>query len=88
MVELLDTNVKGLTKETDNFYSLVLSPSLEELVKINNDTNGLQKFTRNVMDLYPKNFTLKNGRELGEPDLVWAAIIHQDRKIRGTDEGP
>lgn len=39
------------------------------------------------MDRYAKNFHLKNGRELGEQNLVWAATIHQERKNRGTDEG-
>jgi hypothetical protein len=39
------------------------------------------------MDLYAKNFKLKSGKELGEGDLVWAAVIHQERKNRGTDEG-
>ena len=87
VVAMLDNNVKGLAKETDKFHSLVLSPSSEELAIMGNDTKGLQEYTRNVMDLYAKNFTIKGGRELGEPDLVWAALIHQDRKNRGTDEG-
>ena len=39
------------------------------------------------MDDYAKSFTLKNGRELGESNLVWAAIIQHDRKNRRTDGG-
>lgn len=39
------------------------------------------------MELYAKNFKLKGGKELGEGDLVWAAVIHQERKNRGTDDG-
>jgi len=87
VVAMLDGNVKGLRKDDAKFYSLVLSPSPEELAYMGNDPKALERYTQNVMDDYAKNFTLKNGKELGEPDLVWAAIIHQDRKNRGTDEG-
>lgn len=87
VVALLDSNVKGLRKDDAKFYSLVLSPSPQELAYIGNDPKALTQYTQNVMDDYAKNFTLKNGKELGESNLVWAAIIHQDRKNRGTDEG-
>ena len=87
VVEMLDGNVKGLGKDDPKFHSLVLSPSADELLKIGNDPKALESYTRNVMDLYAKNFTLKNGKELGEQNLVWAATIHQERKNRGTDEG-
>jgi hypothetical protein len=87
VVAMLDGNVKGLRKDDAKFYSLVLSPSPEELAYMGNDPKALERYTQNVMDDYAKNFTLKNGKELGEVNLVWAAIIHQDRKNRGTDEG-
>ncbi|MGI4744271.1 MAG: DUF5712 family protein [Janthinobacterium lividum] len=87
VVALIDNNVKGLGKDDSKFYSLVLSPSPEELTHMGNDAQGLEKYTQNVMELYAKNFTLKGGRELSEPNLVWAATIHDDRKNRGTDEG-
>jgi hypothetical protein len=87
VVAMLDSNHKGLRKDDAKFYSLVLSPSYEELAYMGNDPKSLEKYTQNVMDDYAKNFTLKNGKKLGEPNLVWAATIHQDRKNRGTDEG-
>jgi hypothetical protein len=87
VVAMLDNNVKGLRKDDTKFYSLVLSPSPEELAHMGNDLQALAKYTQHVMDDYAKNFTLKNGKELGEPNLVWAATIHQERKNRGTDEG-
>ena len=87
VVELLDGNVKGLGKDDPKFHSLVLSPSADELLLIGNNSQALEEYTQNVMDLYAKNFTLKNGRELGETNLVWAATIHQERTNRGTDEG-
>ena len=87
VVEMLDGNVKGLGKDDPKFHSLVLSPSADELLLIGNNPKALEQYTQNVMDLYAKNFTLKNGKELGESNLVWAATIHQERKNRGTDEG-
>jgi hypothetical protein len=87
VVTMLDGNVKGLRKDDAKFYSLVLSPSPDELAHIGNDAKALERYTQHVMDEYAKNFTLKNGKELGEPNLVWAATMHQERKNRGTDEG-
>lgn len=87
VVEMLDGNVKGLGKDDPKFHSLVLSPSADELLLIGNDPKALESYTQNVMDLYAKNFALKNGKELGEANLVWAATIHQERTNRGTDEG-
>ncbi|MDJ0367692.1 DUF5712 family protein [Hymenobacter sp. H14-R3] len=87
VVTMLDGNVKGLKKDDAKFYSLVLSPSPEELRQIGENPKGLEQYTQHVMDDYAKNFTLKNGRELGGPNLVWAATIHDERKYRGSDEG-
>ena len=87
VAEMLDGNVKGLRKDDAKFYSLVFSPSPEELAHLGNNPQALEQYTRHVMAEYAQNFTLKNGRELGEANLVWAATIHQDRKHRGTDEG-
>jgi hypothetical protein len=85
---IVDGNIKGLKKDDAKFYSLVLSPSQDELRRIGDDLKGLEQYTQNVMEDYAKNFNLKNGRELGESNLVWAATIHHERKNRGTDEGP
>lgn len=87
VMAMIDGNVKGLKKGDDKFHSLVLSPSADELTHMGNDPKALEKYTQNVMDDYAKNFNLKNGKELGESNLVWAAIIHDERKNRGTDEG-
>lgn len=87
VVAMLDGNVKGLGKDDAKFHSLVLSPSVDELLLIGNNSKALEIFTQNVMELYARNFHLKNGKELSESSLVWAATIHQERKNRGTDEG-
>lgn len=87
VVTMLDGNVKGLKKDDAKFYSLVLSPSPDELRKIGDDPRALEQYTRHVMDDYAKNFNFKSGKDFSESNLVWAATIHHDRKHRGTGEG-
>lgn len=86
VVALIDNNQKGLAKDVAKFYSLVPSPSQEELLQLGGEDKALEKYTREVMDRYATNFNLSGGRELGEESLVWAATVHHERKNRGTDE--
>ncbi|QKG55023.1 DUF5712 family protein [Hymenobacter sp. BRD67] len=82
----LDNNVKGLRANEAKFYSLVLSPSPEELAHIGGgDEAKLRAFAREVMASYAVGFRLKDGGAVGKEDLVWGAIIHQERTHRGTD---
>ncbi|SHM10362.1 DUF5712 family protein [Hymenobacter psychrotolerans] len=82
----LDHNVKGLRANEAKFYSLVLSPSPEELAHIGGgDEAKLRAFTREVMAAYAAGFRLKDGGAVGKDDLVWGAIIHHERSHRGTD---
>ena len=77
---VIDQHAKGLRKKQEAFYSLVLSPSQAELAHIGNDSSKLRDYTRAVMDNYARNFTLKDGSQLAPSQLVWYAIIHQERK--------
>ncbi len=86
MTTWLDTNVKGLRATEAKFYSLVLSPSADELTHIGNSEQALKAYTREVMERYANNFQLKDGRTLKSKDLVWGATIHQERQYRGTDK--
>jgi len=87
-VALIDDNRKGLRKDDMKFYSLVISPSQEELAHIGNDPVRLKAYTQDVMHAYAKNFNLKDGKKLAAKDLVWVATQHNERIARGTDEGP
>jgi hypothetical protein len=82
---MIDTNLKGLRAEEARFYSLVLGPSEDELAHIGSDPEKLREYTRQVMDQYAQNFKLKDGQQLRSSELVWGAIIHQQRTHRGTD---
>jgi hypothetical protein len=81
----IDGNVKGLRTEDAKFYSLVISPSEDELAHIDNDEEKLKDYTRKVMEQYAQNFQLKDGKQLNSEDIVWGATIHQERSYRGTD---
>ena len=81
----IDSNVKGLRAEDAKFYSLVISPSEDELAHIDNDEEKLKDYTRRVMEQYAQNFQLKEGKQLNAEDIVWGATIHQERSYRGTD---
>ncbi len=75
----IDSNAKGLRKQQEKFYSLVLSPSDAELRHIGNDPVKLQVYTRQAMDNYAQNATLRDGSKLAPSELVWFATIHEQR---------
>ena len=77
--ESIDSNAKGLRKQQEKFYSLVLSPSTAELQHIGNDPNRLQAYTRQAMDNYARNATLRDGSKLASSELIWYATIHEQR---------
>jgi hypothetical protein len=81
----IDNNTKGLRAQEHKFYSLIISPSENELKHIQNNEQQLKGYTRQVMELYALNFNLKDDIKLQSDDLVWFATIHQEREYRGTD---
>ena len=85
LLQTIDSNVKGLRATEAKFYSLVLSPSEQELAHIGSDPDKLRVYTREVMSQYAQNFSLPGGRQLGSQDIKWGAVLHQDRTHRGTD---
>lgn len=87
-VQMLDANRKGLQKEDAKFYSLVISPSAQELEHIGSDPQKLRDYTARVMQEYATNFVTKSGQPLSEKDLVWVATQHDERKHRGYDGAP
>ena len=90
----IDSNAKGLRKQQEKFYSLVLSPSEQELQHLQNDPQKLRHYTRQVMENYAANFTLQDkntsahSKRLCSSDLVWFATMHQERKEKeGAERG-
>ena len=91
--KVVDGNSKGLRKQQEKFYSLVLSPSEEELKHLRNDPGKLRQYTHQVMENYARNFTFQRdgssrAKQSSAPKLVWYATIHQERKEKeGTQKG-
>jgi hypothetical protein len=79
LLAALDNNVKGLRATEAKFYSLVLSPSPEELAHIGGgDEAKLRAYTREVMAAYAAGFRLKDG----------GAVDQEDRRSAPRAAGP
>ena len=87
-VLLLDSNHKGLRKSEAKFYSLVISPSPQELDHIGHDPQKLRQYTTRVMQEYAATVVPKSGNTLREKDLLWVATQHNERRHRGYDGAP
>ena len=82
----IDNNIKGVKVTDSKFFTLIISPSQDELNHPKNDEKKLVEYTQKVMENYGNNFQLSNEKKIGKDDLVWFATIHQERKFSGTDE--
>ena len=86
MVSFLDSNVKGLRESDDKFYSLVVSPSQDELEHIGNDREKLKIFAELCMENYAQNFNLSNKKgeqkSITSSELVWFGTIEQSRTLK------
>ncbi len=76
---VIDQNAKGLRKEQEKFYSLVISPSQAELEHLKNAPSKLLEYTRAVMQNYARNFNLKDDMRITPSEVVWYATIHHAR---------
>ncbi len=81
----LNGNVKGLRKNEEKFFTIVVSPGEDELRHIGNSDEKLKVFARRIMDDYAHHFNLKDGHQLEGKDLLWFAAIHADRKVKNLD---
>ena len=86
--ETIDQNAQGLRRQQEKFYSLVLSPSEQELQHLSSDPKKLRAFAVQTMHNYAQNFRLPDKRLVAASDLVWFATIHQERKYKeGAQRG-
>lgn len=85
VIQMIDTNIKGVAKGRTTFHSLIIAPDSEELKHIKHDPEALKKYTCEVMSEYAKGFNLKNGKQLRIEDLVWAAKLETERKGEGKN---
>ena len=81
----INENTKGVRADQEKFFSIVISPSEEELAHIGNKDEALRDYVRQTMQNYAEGFNLKDGRQLQSDDLVWYATIHEDRQVKNID---
>ncbi len=86
VLDKIDSNIKGVKASESKFFTLIISPSQDELNHLKNDTKKLIEYTQKVMENYGNNFQLGSDKKIQKDDLVWFATIHQERKFSGTDE--
>ena len=86
VVKEIDGNTAKLKKKEPKFYSITVSPSKYELRKLQNNSQDLKTYTRELMKDYVKSFNREiNGRPITVNDIKYYAKIEHQRKFKGTD---
>jgi len=87
VVREIDANTAKLEKTEPRFYSITVSPSTYELNRLQNSSEDLKKYTREVMKDYVASFNREiNGRPVNIDDIKYYAKIEHQRTFKGTDK--
>tara|TARA_R110002049_G_scaffold144789_2_gene307047 strand:- start:1928 stop:2959 length:1032 start_codon:yes stop_codon:yes gene_type:complete len=82
----IDGNTAKLEKHEPRFYSITVSPSKYELRKLQNNSQDLKTYTRNLMKDYVASFNREiKGRPVNIDDIKYYAKIEHQRTFKGTD---
>jgi Family of unknown function (DUF5712) len=83
----IDGNTTKLKKTEPKFYSITLNPSQHELKHIQNSSESLKEYTREVMKVYAASFHREiHGKPIGVDDIKYYAKIEHERSYKGTDK--
>ncbi|WP_034888748.1 MobB family relaxase [Gillisia sp. Hel_I_29] len=86
VVKDIDGNGAKLKKTEPKFYSITVSPSKYELNRLQNSSEDLKKYTRELMKDYVASFNREiNGRPINIDDIKYYAKIEHQRTFKGTD---
>lgn len=86
VVKEIDGNGAKLKKTEPKFYSITVSPSKYELGRLQNHSEDLKKYTRELMKDYVASFNREiNGRPISIDDIKYYAKIEHQRTFKGTD---
>ena len=86
VIQEIDGNTAKLEKHEPRFYSITVSPSKYELRKLQNSSEDLKKYTRELMKDYVASFNREiKGRPVGIDDIKYYAKIEHQRTFKGTD---
>ena len=86
VVKDIDGNGAKLKKTEPKFYSITVSPSKYELNRLQNSSEDLKTYTRELMRDYVESFNREiNGRPINIDDIKYYAKIEHQRTFKGTD---
>ncbi|WP_339651275.1 MobB family relaxase [uncultured Maribacter sp.] len=86
VVKEIDGNTAKLKKKEPKFYSITVSPSKYELRKLQDSSQDLKTYTRELMKDYVASFNREiNGRPITIDDIKYYAKIEHQRTFKGTD---
>ena len=86
VVKEIDGNTAKLEKHEPRFYSITVSPSKYELRKLQNSSEDLKKYTRELMKDYVASFNREiKGRPVSIDDIKYYAKVEHQRTFKGTD---
>jgi len=86
VVKMIDGNTAKLEKTEPRFYSIIVSPSQYELKRLQNNSEDLKKYTRELMNAYVASFHREiNGRPININDILYYAKVEHQRFFKGHD---
>ncbi|RFN60300.1 MobB family relaxase [Marixanthomonas ophiurae] len=87
VVKEIDGNTAKLKKKEPKFYSITVSPSKYELNRLQNNSQDLKTYTRELMKDYVASFNREiNGRAITIDEIKYYAKIEYQRTFKGTDK--
>ncbi|MBC8769679.1 mobilization protein [Arenibacter sp. BSSL-BM3] len=86
VIQEIDGNTSKLKKTEPKFYSITVNPSAFELKRLQNPSQNLKEYTRDLMKDYAAAFNREiNGRAVTIDDIKYFAKIEHHRTFKGTD---
>lgn len=87
VIREIDGNTAKLEKTEPRFYSITVNPSKYELKALQNPSEDLKTYTRELMKDYVASFNREiNGRQVTVDDIKYYAKIEHQRTFKGTDK--
>jgi len=87
VINEIDGNTAKLKKIEPKFYSITVNPSQDELKHLQNHSEVLKKYTREIMKDYAKAFNREiNGKEITVDNIKYYAKIEHQRTYKGNDK--
>ncbi|MCM4158435.1 mobilization protein [Antarcticibacterium flavum] len=87
VIREIDGNTAKLEKTEPRFYSITVSPSKYELNRLQDHSEDLKRYTRELMKDYVASFNREiNGRPIGVEDIKYYAKIEHQRTFKGNDK--